>query len=114
MMSFGAHPERPWALPEADSEPIIRRAVEGGITFFDTADVYNGGESEVVGERLTSRAGSDSFADSLYVPEVDFAVVDHASKPERFSLAFVACTCRTTVVRPVQPWTRACTRSAML
>jgi len=52
MMSFGAHPERPWALPEADSEPIIRRAVEGGITFFDTADVYNGGESEVVTGRI--------------------------------------------------------------
>ena len=52
MMSFGAHPERPWALTEADSEPIIRRAVEGGITFFDTADVYNGGESEVVTGRV--------------------------------------------------------------
>ena len=51
-MSFGAHPERPWALPEADSEPIIRRAVEGGMTFFDTADVYNGGESEVVTGRI--------------------------------------------------------------
>ena len=48
MMSFGSHAERPWALPEADAEPIIRRAVEGGITFFDTADVYNGGESEVI------------------------------------------------------------------
>jgi aryl-alcohol dehydrogenase-like predicted oxidoreductase len=52
MMSVGAHPERPWALPEADSEPIIRQAVEGGITFFDTADVYNGGESEVVTGRV--------------------------------------------------------------
>jgi aryl-alcohol dehydrogenase-like predicted oxidoreductase len=52
MMSFGAHPDRQWALPEADSEPIIRRAVEGGITFFDTADVYNGGESEAVTGRV--------------------------------------------------------------
>ena len=52
MMSFGAHPERAWALPEADAEPIIRRAVEGGITFFDTADVYNGGESEIVTGRV--------------------------------------------------------------
>ena len=31
MMSFGAHPERPWALDEARAEPIIRRAVDGGI-----------------------------------------------------------------------------------
>jgi aryl-alcohol dehydrogenase-like predicted oxidoreductase len=52
MMSFGAHPQRPWALAEADAEPIVRRAVEGGITFFDTADVYNGGESEVVTGRV--------------------------------------------------------------
>jgi aryl-alcohol dehydrogenase-like predicted oxidoreductase len=48
MMSFGAHESRRWSLAEADAAPIIRRAVEGGITFFDTADVYNGGESEVV------------------------------------------------------------------
>ena len=52
MMSFGAHEDRPWALDEADAEPIVRRAVEGGITFFDTADVYNGGESEVVTGRV--------------------------------------------------------------
>ena len=52
MMSFGAHEVRPWALSEADSEPIIRKAVEGGITFFDTADVYNGGESERVTGRV--------------------------------------------------------------
>jgi aryl-alcohol dehydrogenase-like predicted oxidoreductase len=52
MMSFGAHESRPWALHEADAEPIVRRAVEGGITFFDTADVYNGGESEVVTGRV--------------------------------------------------------------
>src|SRR4051794_27598080 len=52
MMSYGAHEERPWALAEADAEPIIRRAVEGGITFYDTADVYNAGESEVVTGRV--------------------------------------------------------------
>ena len=48
MMSFGAHESRRWSLAEEEAAPIIRRAVEGGITFFDTADVYNGGESEVV------------------------------------------------------------------
>ena len=52
MMSFGQHESRPWALSEADAEPIVRRAVEGGITFFDTADVYNGGQSEVVTGRI--------------------------------------------------------------
>jgi aryl-alcohol dehydrogenase-like predicted oxidoreductase len=48
MMSYGAHESRAWALDEAAAEPIVRHAVEGGITFFDTADVYNGGRSEVV------------------------------------------------------------------
>jgi aryl-alcohol dehydrogenase-like predicted oxidoreductase len=52
MMSFGASEERPWALGENDAESIIRHAVEGGITFFDTADVYNGGESEVLTGRI--------------------------------------------------------------
>jgi aryl-alcohol dehydrogenase-like predicted oxidoreductase len=52
MMSYGAHESRPWALDEGKAEPIVRRAVEGGITFFDTADVYNGGQSEVVTGRL--------------------------------------------------------------
>jgi aryl-alcohol dehydrogenase-like predicted oxidoreductase len=52
MMSFGPHETREWALDEAAAEPIVRRAVEGGITFFDTADVYNGGQSEVITGRL--------------------------------------------------------------
>src|SRR5436309_1828320 len=55
MMSFGRHDERPWALGEEDADPIVRRAVEGGITFFDTADVYNGGESEVLTGRLLKK-----------------------------------------------------------
>src|SRR6186997_2520618 len=52
MMSFGEHESREWALDESAAEPIVRRAVEGGVIFFDTADVYNGGESEVVTGRL--------------------------------------------------------------
>jgi 1-deoxyxylulose-5-phosphate synthase len=52
MMTYGRSGEREWALAEGDAEPIVRRAVEQGVTFFDTADVYNGGESEVVTGRL--------------------------------------------------------------
>jgi aryl-alcohol dehydrogenase-like predicted oxidoreductase len=52
MMSYGRHESRPWALDEEAAGPIVRRAVEGGIIFFDTADVYNGGESEVITGRL--------------------------------------------------------------
>jgi 1-deoxyxylulose-5-phosphate synthase len=55
MMSYGKHESRKWALDEAEAEPIVRRAVEGGITFFDTADVYNGGQSEVATGRLLKK-----------------------------------------------------------
>jgi 1-deoxyxylulose-5-phosphate synthase len=55
MMSYGRHESRPWTLDEDGAEPILRRAVEGGINFFDTADVYNGGESEVLTGRLLRR-----------------------------------------------------------
>jgi aryl-alcohol dehydrogenase-like predicted oxidoreductase len=55
MMSFGRSGEREWTLDEAGAEPIVRRAVEGGITFFDTADVYNHGQSEVITGNLLRR-----------------------------------------------------------
>jgi aryl-alcohol dehydrogenase-like predicted oxidoreductase len=52
MMSYGNDSDRPWVLDETAAEPIVRRAVEGGITFFDTADVYSHGASEVATGRL--------------------------------------------------------------
>jgi aryl-alcohol dehydrogenase-like predicted oxidoreductase len=52
MMSFGEDPGRPWMLDEEAAEPIVRRAVEGGFTFFDTADMYSQGASEVATGRL--------------------------------------------------------------
>jgi aryl-alcohol dehydrogenase-like predicted oxidoreductase len=55
MMSYGKHESREWTLDEAGAEPILRRAVEGGINFYDTADVYNGGQSEILTGRLLRR-----------------------------------------------------------
>lgn len=52
MMSYGKTETRQWAIDEDAAEPIIRRAVEGGITFFDTADVYNEGKSEEITGRV--------------------------------------------------------------
>ena len=40
--------EWPWALSEEDGRPYIKRALEAGINFFDTANVYSNGESEEV------------------------------------------------------------------
>jgi 1-deoxyxylulose-5-phosphate synthase len=55
MMSYGNDSDRPWVLDESATEPIVRRAIEGGITFFDTADVYSQGTSEVATGRLLGR-----------------------------------------------------------
>ncbi len=55
MMSYGTHDSRPWTLDEPQAEPILRAAMEGGISFYDTADVYNGGQSEVLTGRLLRR-----------------------------------------------------------
>lgn len=52
MMSFGNDSDRPWVLDEDAAKPIIHEAVEGGITFFDTADTYSQGASEVATGRL--------------------------------------------------------------
>jgi len=53
-MSFGV-PERgphPWSLDEEKSRPILRKAVEAGINFFDTANVYSDGTSEEIVGRV--------------------------------------------------------------
>ena len=55
MMSFGNDSDRPWVLDEDAAEPIVRAAVEGGITFFDTADTYSAGASEVATGRLLKK-----------------------------------------------------------
>jgi aryl-alcohol dehydrogenase (NADP+) len=52
-MTYGTPEWRPWVLDEETSRPFIRRAIELGITFFDTADMYSKGVSEeVVGRAL--------------------------------------------------------------
>jgi aryl-alcohol dehydrogenase-like predicted oxidoreductase len=60
-MSYGRPTERwPWALEEEQSRPFIKRALELGINFFDTADVYsNGASEEVVGKALREFASRD-------------------------------------------------------
>jgi 1-deoxyxylulose-5-phosphate synthase len=55
MMSFGGNARQAWKLDEDAAEAIVRRAIEQGITFFDTADMYAGGASEVVTGRLVRK-----------------------------------------------------------
>jgi 1-deoxyxylulose-5-phosphate synthase len=52
MMSYGDPRWRQWVLDESAAEPIVRRAADAGIIFFDTADVYSLGVSEEITGRL--------------------------------------------------------------
>jgi len=55
MMSYGSQAERAWHLDEAAAELIVKAAIDGGVTFFDTADTYSGGVSEQITGRLLAR-----------------------------------------------------------
>ena len=55
MMSYGSRAERAWHLDETEAEPIVKAAVEGGVTFFDTADTYSCGMSEEITGNLLRR-----------------------------------------------------------
>ena len=73
-MTYGTPQWRPWVLDEAASRPFIARAVELGITFFDTADMYSRGESErVVGRALKEFARRDQIvlATKAFYPVTD-------------------------------------------
>jgi aryl-alcohol dehydrogenase (NADP+) len=52
MMTYGSKKWREWVLEEDEARPIVQRAVEAGINFFDTADIYSLGESEVLTGKL--------------------------------------------------------------
>jgi 1-deoxyxylulose-5-phosphate synthase len=55
MMSYGDPGWREWVLDEERAEPIVRRAVDNGVVFFDTADMYSLGVSEEVTGRLLAK-----------------------------------------------------------
>jgi 1-deoxyxylulose-5-phosphate synthase len=52
MMSYGTSRWRDWVLDLDAAEPVVRQAVEQGVTFFDTADMYSDGASEEVTGKL--------------------------------------------------------------
>jgi aryl-alcohol dehydrogenase-like predicted oxidoreductase len=72
-MTFGT-PDRgdhPWTLPEQQSRPLIRKAIEMGINFFDTANAYSDGTSEeIVGQALKDYTRRDEvvIATKVFFP----------------------------------------------
>lgn len=57
MMSYGSKKWREWILEEEESKPFIKRALDAGINFFDTANVYSLGESERVTGNILRELG---------------------------------------------------------
>jgi aryl-alcohol dehydrogenase (NADP+) len=73
-MTYGTPEWRPWVLDEAASRPFISRALDHGINFFDTADMYSRGVSEeVLGRALNSLTRRDRvvIATKAFYPVVD-------------------------------------------
>jgi len=52
MMTYGSSEWRKWVLDEEQARPFVRRALELGINFFDTADAYSIGRSEEIPDSL--------------------------------------------------------------
>ena len=57
MMTYGTSKWRPWVLDEQDSRPFIKKALDAGINFFDTADMYSKGVSEELTGKLLHEFG---------------------------------------------------------
>jgi aryl-alcohol dehydrogenase-like predicted oxidoreductase len=73
-MSYGSPDWRPWVLEEKAAAPFFKRAVEAGINFFDTADLYSlGASEEVTGRWLREYANRDELviATKVFFPEND-------------------------------------------
>src|SRR2546425_153839 len=57
-MTYGSKQWRPWVLEEEEARPFIRKALELGINYFDTADMYSVGKSEEILGRALKEFGS--------------------------------------------------------
>ena len=68
-MGFGSPQWRPWVKGEAESLPILKRALDLGINFLDTADMYSVGKSEeVVGKAIEGRREDVVLATKVFNP----------------------------------------------
>jgi aryl-alcohol dehydrogenase (NADP+) len=88
MMSYGS-PEwklATWVLPADEAEPYVRQAIEAGINFFDTAEVYSNGLSEeVTGRLLKKYAQRDEV---VVATKVCFGThLDEGAKPNQLGLS---------------------------
>lgn len=76
-MSYGTSKWRPWVLDEPESQPFFRKALDLGINFFDTADMYSlGASEEVTGRALRSMGNMEEI---VLATKVNFPMSEGAN-----------------------------------
>ena len=106
-MTYGSKKWREWILEEEESRPFIQRALELGINFFDTADVYSLGASEEILGRALKDLGPSR--DKVVVATKVFNAMGDDPNQRAF-LASTSCTPSTTACGGSKWITSICTR----
>ena len=126
-MTYGSRKWREWVLEEQESRPLIRQAIEAGINFFDTADVYSVGVSEeilgralkdfgpprdrlVIATKVFGVMGDDPNQRGLSRKHIHHAIDDSL---RRLKWTMLTSTKSTALIRPPRwkkPW-KPCTMS---
>lgn len=79
MMTYGSAQWRPWVLDETAARPFVQRALEAGVNFFDTADMYSNGASEIITGKLLkefARREEVVIATKVFFPVFDAMNLD--------------------------------------
>ena len=87
-MSYGSSKWRPWVLDEAQAKPFYRKALDLGINFFDTADMYANGRSEELLGRFLAGRRSDVIIATKFGQEMEGQ--GRGARPEYVRKAFQA------------------------
>ena len=58
MMTYGDPAKRAWSLPLEEADPFVKKAIEADINFFDTANAYSAGDSEIITGKLLKKYAS--------------------------------------------------------
>ncbi len=83
MMTYGNPALRAWSLPLEEADPFVKHALEAGINFFDTANAYSAGESEVITGKLLKKYATR--AEVVVASKVYFSVGENSPNGQGLS-----------------------------
>jgi aryl-alcohol dehydrogenase-like predicted oxidoreductase len=91
MMSYGDPKWRDWVLPEAEAAPFVRAALDAGINFFDTAEMYSNGVSEEITGNLIKKLVPNRhdvvIATKVFMGTENMVMGDNRDKVNSFGLS---------------------------